>query len=135
MAKAASLQPLIDLMQDRVEDATRALGTLVAAEQDAKSKLQLLVQYREEYVARLRNASAQGIDLAVWRNYQAFIDRIDQAIAQQRATVAATELRTAEGQTEWLQQNKKKQIQKRKKRRKNNIQNRKSIKKAEKKRK
>lgn len=104
MAKAASLQPLIDLMQDRVEDATRALGTLVAAEQDAKSKLQLLVQYREEYVARLRNASAQGIDLAVWRNYQAFIDRIDQAIAQQRATVAATELRTAEGQTEWLQQ-------------------------------
>ncbi|WP_246154334.1 flagellar export protein FliJ [Oryzomicrobium terrae] len=91
-------------MQDRVDDATRALGALVSAEQDAKSKLQLLVQYREEYVARFHDAGTQGVSLAVWRNYQVFIDRIDQAIAQQRAAVAASELRTAEGQAEWLHQ-------------------------------
>ncbi|MCE1241888.1 flagellar export protein FliJ [Oryzomicrobium sp.] len=104
MAKAASLQPLIALMQERVDDATRILGTLVSAEQDAKSKLQLLMQYREEYVTRFRNASSNGLSLTSLRNYQSFIDRIDQAIAQQRATVTTSEQRTAEGQDAWLQQ-------------------------------
>ena len=60
MAQAFSLQPLLELMQTRTDEATRQLGKLIAAEQNAKSRLQMLEQYREEYAQRMREATAQG---------------------------------------------------------------------------
>ena len=81
MAQSFSLQPLLELMQTRTDEATRQLGKLIAAEQNAKSRLQMLEQYREEYAQRLREATAQGITRSVLHNYQDFLARNDQATA------------------------------------------------------
>ena len=55
MSRPFTLQPLLDLMQTRTDEATRRLGRLIAAEQSARSRLELLEQYREEYAQRYRD--------------------------------------------------------------------------------
>jgi flagellar FliJ protein len=104
MPEKFTLQPLLDLMRDRTDEATRQLGQLIAAEQDAKGRLQLLSQYREEYAQRFRDAQAQGLTLQSWQNYQDFLAKIDEAIAQQGSIVVASRQNTAAGQQRWQEQ-------------------------------
>ena len=106
MPRSFSLQPLLDLMQERTDEATRRLGQLIAAEQNAKTRLQMLEQYRAEYADRLREASREGLTPLALRNYQDFLARIDQAIEQQTAAVRHTAQETAHGQAAWNAQNK-----------------------------
>lgn len=107
MTRPFTLQPLLDLMQTRADESTRRLGQLIAAEQSAKSRLQLLEQYREEYAQRYREAAGNGLTPAAMRNFQEFMGRIDEAIAQQSKAVADSERSTADGQAAWREQNKK----------------------------
>jgi flagellar FliJ protein len=99
------LQSVLDLMQVRAEDAARDLGRLIAAEQDARSRLTLLENYRDEYAARFREAAARGLTPQQWANYQEFTARIELAIAQQTAAVDASKSRTVAGQERWRDQN------------------------------
>lgn len=106
MAQPFSLQPLLEIMQNRTDEATRKLGQLIAAEQSQKSRLQMLEQYREEYAQRMREAIGQGVTPLVLRNYQDFLARIDEAITQQRLAVQNSENSTRAGQEHWQAQNK-----------------------------
>ncbi len=107
MPQPFSLQPLLDVMQDRADDATRKLGKLIAAEQSQRSRLEMLEQYRSEYAQRLRDATMQGVTRFVLLNYQDFLARIDEAITQQRLAVENSELSTKAGKDHWQDQNKK----------------------------
>lgn len=106
MAQPFSLQPLLEIMQTRTDEATRQLGRLIAAEQSQRSRLQMLEQYRGEYAQRLREAAAQGVTRFVLLNYQDFLARIDEAIMQQRIAVENSENCTKAGQEHWQTQNK-----------------------------
>ena len=92
-------------MQTRADEATRRLGQLIAAENNEKSRLLMLEQYREEYAQRLREACANGVTQQILRNYQDFLARIDDAIAQQQKNVQHSENSTAAGQENWKAQN------------------------------
>ncbi len=100
--KAFPLQSLLDLSQVRMDDAARRLGQLLASEQEVEKTLLLLEQYREEYEARFRQAACNGLTRDEWGNYQSFLGRLDEAIAQQRALVETSRQRTVDGQKEWL---------------------------------
>lgn len=102
MKRQFPLQSLLDLSQLRLDEATRMLGELISGQQEAAQRLELLIQYREEYQQRFLASAKQGIGPEAWCNYQAFIDRLDDAVAQAREMVAASERRTAAGQQEWL---------------------------------
>ncbi len=106
MTQAFSLQPLLEIMQTRTDEATRKLGHLIAAEQNQRSRLQMLEQYREEYAQRLREVTAEGVTRIILRNYQDFLVRIDEAITQQRTAVEASERSTQAGKEHWQAQNK-----------------------------
>jgi flagellar FliJ protein len=101
MAQKFTLQPLLDLVRDRADEATRRLGMLVRAEQNAQKRLDLLAQYRAEYAQKFRDAQSEGMTLQAWRNYQEFIDRIDLAISQQSTQVEIAAQNTAAGQEDW----------------------------------
>ena len=103
MTKPFPLQPLLDLSKDRLDGATRELGRLIATEQESVRKLELLQNYRDEYEARFRGAMSGGIGVEALRNYSAFIARIDEAIAQQRAQVNQQQNRTSAGKQVWMQ--------------------------------
>ena len=105
MAQSFPLQTLLELMQSRTDEATRKLGQLITAEQNQRSRLQMLEQYRDEYAQLMRDATAEGVTRLILRNYQDFLARIDEAIEQQRKAVQSSELSTKAGQTEWRNQN------------------------------
>ena len=107
MAKPFSLQTVLELMQLRADEATRQLARLIANERDAKSKLDMLAQYRDEYATRFKQAAQSGITQREWHNYQEFLNRLDEAIAAQQQMVAVQAKNTAAGQALWQQQRKK----------------------------
>jgi flagellar FliJ protein len=104
MVKPFSLQTVLELMQVRADDATHHLARLIATERDAKSKLEMLQQYRDEYANRFRQAAQNGLSQREWHNYQEFLNRLDEAIDAQRQTVALQVQHTATGQKQWQQQ-------------------------------
>lgn len=104
MTKPFSLQTVLELMQTRADEATQRLARLIASERDAKNKLEMLQQYRDEYATRFRQAAQNGISQREWRNYQEFLNRLDDAIDSQRRTVEQQVQNTLAGQTNWQQQ-------------------------------
>lgn len=104
MTKPFSLQAVLDLMQSRADEATQQLARLIAAEQDAKAKLDLLSEYREEYARRFQATAQQGMSPLQWKNFQDFLNRLDDAIGQQRLVVAHSSSNTAAGQDHWREQ-------------------------------
>lgn len=102
MKRQFPLQSLLDLSQLRLDQATRVLGELISGQQEAAKRLDLLVQYRDEYQTRFLASARDGMGRETLENYRAFLDRLDAAVAQARQMVAASEQRTADGQREWL---------------------------------
>lgn len=104
MTKPFALQTVLELMQARADDATQALARLIASEQDAKAKLALLQQYRNEYAARFRQMAQNGLSPREWQNYQEFLNRLDDAVSSQSKAVTQQEMNTAAGQARWREQ-------------------------------
>lgn len=101
MPKPFALQIVLELMQVRADDATHQLARLIASERDAKNKLTMLQQYREEYAERFRLAAQSGLSQREWHNYREFLNRLDEAIDSQRQLVDLQAKNTVDGQTHW----------------------------------
>ena len=104
MTERFPLQTLLDLANSRMDDAARKLGELIASEHAVEEKLALLVDYRKEYQARFVEAARNGIGPDAWRNFSAFLGKLDDAIAQQQLIVSDSRQRTVQGQQEWVDQ-------------------------------
>lgn len=102
MSENFPLQKLLELAQERTDGAARRLGELIGAEKEDDRKLTLLQDYRAEYQQRFVDAARNGIGPDEWRNFSAFITRLDEAIAQQQRIVAEARDRTAAGQQAWI---------------------------------
>ena len=87
MSKTFSLQPLVNLAHQRNEAATKKLGLLNQQQQAAQNKLETLLQYRKDYQSRFEQAARNGLDQTGLRNFQDFINRLDEAIQQQRTAM------------------------------------------------
>lgn len=96
------LQPLLDLSQLRLDEATRRLGQLISGEQEANQRLELLTQYRSEYQARFVAAAQNGLAPKEWQNFRNFLQKLDDAVNQAGILVAQSKQRTSAGQREWL---------------------------------
>ena len=105
MTKPFSLQLLLELTQDKTEEATRKLGQLIAEETGTRERLKLLEGYRAEYLEKFREAQANGLTPQGWQNYVSFIARLDEAVAQQMQIVDTAAKKTAAGQQSWIDEN------------------------------
>jgi len=101
MAKSFSLQSLLNLAQHRNDSATRKLGQLNQQQQSAQQKLDTLLAYRRDYQTRLQEASRNGMDQAELRNFQQFINKLDEAISQQANLVEHSKISTQAGRNEF----------------------------------
>lgn len=99
-----TLQPLLDLANTRMDDAARRLGELIASEKNCQQKLEMLERYRSEYSERFMEATRDGIGPDALRNFSAFINRIDDAIAAQVLVVKQSRQYINQGQKAWMAQ-------------------------------
>jgi flagellar FliJ protein len=96
------LDTLTELARGRSDDAARRLAALLQAQASASQKLELLLQYREDYSQQLRTRMLAGsMPLSQWRNYQDFLATLDAGIAQQRAVAIQAESRLDDGRSDW----------------------------------
>lgn len=102
MNKDFPLQSVLDLSQLKLEESTRRLGELIASEQEAAQRLELLIRYRDEYHGRFLAAARDGLGREQWRNYQHFLEKLDSAIGQARDIMARSQQMTSAGQQDWL---------------------------------
>lgn len=101
MPKKLPLATLIELAQNKTDEATRRLGQLQNAHTSAAEKLNMLLQYRQEYLDQLTGQMQGGVALAYLRNFQNFIGTLDGAIEQQRALTLQADTRLGLGRSDW----------------------------------
>ena len=107
MTKSFPLQPLVHLAHQKNDAAARKFGQLIQHQQAAEAKLETLLQYRKDYQARFEQALRNGINHSDLRNFQDFIKRLDQAIAQQSEAIEQVRRSVQAGRNE-LQQSQQK---------------------------
>jgi flagellar FliJ protein len=100
MTKTFTLEPLVHLAHQKNDAATRRFGQLNQQQQAALAKLETLMQYRKDYQARFQQAAQAGISHADLNNFQNFMLRLDEAIAQQQKAVAQAHRSVQAGRNE-----------------------------------
>lgn len=103
MPEQLPLDTLSELARERAEEATRRLGVLNTALLNARQQLDMLAEYRHDYLARLQQAMCSGMSASDCQNYQRFIGTLDDAMAQQRHVVAQSEAELEAGRIDWQQ--------------------------------
>ncbi|WP_175938533.1 MULTISPECIES: flagellar export protein FliJ [unclassified Caballeronia] len=101
MSKNLPINTLIELAQEELDAATKKLGKLQQERNEAEKQLESLVAYRDEYHARFTASAQQGTTAQTLRNFQAFVDTLDSAIAQQRMLLVTADQRIEAAKPEW----------------------------------
>ena len=101
MPQKLPLATLIELAQKKSDEATRRLGELQNAHTSATQKLEMLLQYRQEYLDQLHGQMQGGVPSAYVRNFQSFIGTLNGAIEQQRALTLQADTRLGHGRSDW----------------------------------
>src|SRR5471030_1318572 len=101
MASQTQLDTLIDLAQRASDAAAKRLGAALKAVKDAEQKHVMLVGYRDEYATRFEAAQAAGITPMAYRNFQAFMEKLEVAIKGQQEMIRHAEQRGAQEKAAW----------------------------------
>ncbi|HEV7804145.1 MAG TPA: flagellar export protein FliJ [Burkholderiales bacterium] len=101
MKQTFRLKVVHDLAQQQSDTAATRLGVLNANAGKSDQKLNMLLEYREEYRERFRSRMNGGLDTAGLSNFRQFMEKLDEAIDQQRAACNASRDAVARGQSEW----------------------------------
>lgn len=101
MAQISALDTLIELASKQTDEAAKRLGRAIRAGQDAQQKLQLLLQYRDDYVAKLQARAASGLSAAGYRNFQFFLGKLDDAIDGQQKVIHDLQRRENNERNAW----------------------------------
>jgi len=101
MASKAQLETLMDLARRETDDAAKRLGAALKAVDEARQKHQMLVGFREEYVKKFEAAQAAGITPMAYRNFQAFIEKLEVAVKGQYDMIQHAEYRSDQEKTAW----------------------------------
>ena len=101
MAKQSALDTLIELAQRETDDAAKRLGAALKAVDECEQKLTMLLGYRDDYAIRLDAAQVAGITPMAYRNFVAFMDKLEIAINGQREVIKHAQHKSAMEKTAW----------------------------------
>ena len=101
MASKAQLETLMDLARRETDDAAKRLGAALKQVDDAKQKHQMLVGFREEYAKKFEAAQLAGITPMAYRNFQAFMEKLEVAVKGQLDMIKHAEYRSEQEKTAW----------------------------------
>lgn len=101
MITSRSLKLLLDHARKQTDDAAINLGKLNHKQQEAKKTLQLLAEYRENYQLQFMDSAGSGINPGEWRNFQAFICKLNTAIQSQQKLVTTMQQHMEAGSSQY----------------------------------
>ncbi|RMG30704.1 MAG: flagellar export protein FliJ [Gammaproteobacteria bacterium] len=89
MKRSRRFLPVVEQARRREQEAARRLGEAQARWRQAEAQLRQLAAYRDEYAKRLETCGT--VAAARLRDYLCFLERLNQAIDQQRALLERLE--------------------------------------------
>jgi flagellar FliJ protein len=101
MANPSALHTLIDLANKETDEAAKKLGAALQAGEEAEQKLELLMQYRDDYAVRCQSTLTSGISTTQLNNFQVFMQKLEHAIAGQQKVVADARQRVDQARAAW----------------------------------
>jgi len=101
MANLSALDTLIALAQRDADDAAKRLGAALKAVDEGEQKLAMLLGYRDDYAIRLDAAQVAGMTPMAYRNFVAFMDKLDIAINGQREVIKHAQHKAGVEKTAW----------------------------------
>lgn len=101
MTTHSPINTLIELAVRDSDAAAKNLGAAIRAVEDAEQKLTLLFDYRADYAGRFQANQASGITPMGYRNFQSFLDKLDNAITGQKEVIAHAQRRVEAERTAW----------------------------------
>ena len=101
MASPSQLATLIDLAQRETDDCAKRLGAALKALDDCRQKLDMLSGYRDDYAQRFEASMSNGITPMAYRNFQAFMTKLDSAIMGQQQVVEHAQARSENEKMRW----------------------------------
>jgi len=107
MANTSALETLIELAQRDSDAAAKRLGAALKAVEEAEAKLQMLLGYRDDYADKLDQAQMAGITPFAYRNFVAFIDKLDNAINGQREVLKHANYKSEQEKKAWQESERK----------------------------
>ena len=101
MASPSQLATLIDLARRETDDCAKRLGAALKALDDCRQKLDMLTGYRDDYAQRFQTTMSSGITPMAYRNFQAFMLKLDSAILGQQQVVEHAQARSENEKMRW----------------------------------
>ncbi len=101
MSHRTALDTLQLLAKRESDSAARQLSSAIAQHGSARQRLDMLIDLRTEYAQRLQRQSGEGMSIASIRNFQAFMEKIDDAIAGQARLEASASARVEQANAGW----------------------------------
>ncbi len=101
MASTSQLETLIDMARRETDDSAKRLGAALKAVGDAEEKLKMLAGYRDEYGRRFDASQQAGITPMAYRNFQAFMEKLDTAVRGQEEMVRHAQKRSEMEKARW----------------------------------
>lgn len=100
--RSTRMEPVRRVADQRAQEAARQLAERQEAAEQEQERLAQLRAFRREYEQKLAFAGQNGIDAYRLRDYNAFLGRIDQAIAQQREQLGKLEAGVEKLREHWV---------------------------------
>ncbi len=101
MASQSQLDTLIELARIASDEAAKRLGVALRTTQENEDKLQMLHGYREDYAQRFETSMAAGMTPMAYRNFQAFLDKLDMAVKGQKEVSLQARQRSERERSNW----------------------------------
>jgi flagellar FliJ protein len=101
MKDSQRMQPVSRVAQSRERDAARRMGKDMHQVEQQQQQLDQLIAYREQYIASYQTAGKAGFTVTQMREYQIFISRLNDAIAQQRQQLIACRQTSEKSSSSW----------------------------------
>lgn len=101
MSKAPSLDLLINVTHEAVDEAAKRVQQAARARTRAQEQLETLHAYRLDYAQRLQERGQNGLTASNYLNFHRFLNTLDEAISQQNTIVAQSESRLVAGRQQW----------------------------------
>jgi flagellar FliJ protein len=101
MATRSALDTLIELAQRDTDEAAKRLGVALRGVDEAQQKLTMLHGYREDYAVRFDAAQLKGITPAVYFNFVAFLEKLDNAVKGQQEVLRHAQRRADQEKEAW----------------------------------
>jgi flagellar protein FliJ len=107
MIARTPITTLIELAERETDAAAKKLGAAIRAGEETEQKLALLHEYRNEYAARFQTGLSTGLSATGYRNFRAFLEKLDTAISGQQEIVRHAQSRIKEQRSAWQESERK----------------------------